>query len=133
MVHMMAASHATSSPTMALQLNLDAGARTVERRVQDQLVAGLDRALEARAVDADEVEHLVVARETPSVSKDSSAQAWAMASSISTPGMTGRPGKWPVKNGSLTLTFLMARIVLPAGRCRAPGRPAETGSGGAVA
>ena len=30
----------------------------------------------------------------------------ASASTISTPGITGSPGKWPVKNGSLMLTFL---------------------------
>src|SRR5579859_1144738 len=36
--------------------------------------------------------------------------AWAMASTISTPGMMGYPGKWPAKNGSLMVTFLMATI-----------------------
>ena len=49
----------------------------------------------------------------PMVSKLSSAAAWARASSISTPGITGRLGKWPWKNGSLMLTFLMARMCLP--------------------
>ena len=34
--------------------------------------------------------------------------AWAMASMISTPGMIGRPGQCPWKNGSLMLTFLIA-------------------------
>ena len=34
--------------------------------------------------------------------------AWAIASMIRTPGMMGRPGQCPWKNGSLTLTFLIA-------------------------
>ena len=35
---------------------------------------------------------------------------WAMASTISTPGMTGSIGKWPGKKGSLWVTFLMPVI-----------------------
>jgi hypothetical protein len=35
-------------------------------------------------------------------------QAWAMASTTSTPGITGRCGKCPGKNGSLMVTFLIA-------------------------
>ena len=31
----------------------------------------------------------------------------AMASTMSTPGMTGSSGKWPTKNGSFIVTFLM--------------------------
>ena len=31
---------------------------------------------------------------------------WAMASTISTPGISARSGKWPMKNGSLMLTAL---------------------------
>ena len=31
----------------------------------------------------------------------------AMASTISTPGITGSSGKWPTKNGSFIVTFLM--------------------------
>jgi len=50
---------------------------------------------------------------TPWVSNDSSAAAWASASSISTPGITGRCGKWPVKNGSLMVTFLSATMRWP--------------------
>jgi len=34
--------------------------------------------------------------------------AWAMASTCRTPGMTGWPGKWPWKKGSLIVTFLIA-------------------------
>ena len=36
-----------------------------------------------------------------------------MASSISTPGITGRCGKWPTKNGSLIVTFFSALMRLP--------------------
>ena len=42
------------------------------------------------------------------LSNDSSAAACASASSISTPGITGRGGKWPAKNGSLMVTFFSA-------------------------
>jgi hypothetical protein len=42
------------------------------------------------------------------LSKLSSAAACASASSISTPGITGRAGKCPWKNGSLMVTFLSA-------------------------
>jgi hypothetical protein len=62
----------------------------VDAGFQDQLVARLHRPLEARAVDADEVHHRVVVRLLPIDSKDSSAAACASASSISTPGITGR-------------------------------------------
>jgi hypothetical protein len=30
-----------------------------------------------------------------------------------TPGITGRPGKCPPKNGSLTVTFLIASMTFP--------------------
>ncbi len=39
--------------------------------------------------------------------------ACASASRIITPGITGRSGKCPVKNGSLKVTFLMARMLSP--------------------
>ena len=32
---------------------------------------------------------------------------WAIASVNSTPGITGFPGKWPWKNNSLNVAFLM--------------------------
>jgi hypothetical protein len=38
----------------------------------------------------------------------------AIASTMSTPGMTGAPGKWPSKKGSLRVTFLMPVTRLPA-------------------
>ena len=43
----------------------------------------------------------------------SSVAACASASTISTPGITGKRGKCPWKYGSLTVTFLSARIDLP--------------------
>ena len=51
----------------------------------------------------------------PSVSTSSdllisTAPVWARASMISTPGITGLPGKWPWKNGSLIVTHLMPTI-----------------------
>src|SRR5690606_16445713 len=38
------------------------------------------------------------------------APVWPRASTISTPGITGLPGKWPWKNGSLAVTFLIPTI-----------------------
>src|SRR5450830_1197217 len=49
---------------------------------------------------------------TPIDRNDSKAAVCASASIISTPGMTGLCGKWPWKNSSLTVTFLMAVMVL---------------------
>ena len=49
----------------------------------------------------------------PTVANASSAALCAMASTIRTPGITGRVGKWPVKYGSLIVTFLSVRMVLP--------------------
>ena len=40
----------------------------------------------------------------------SKAPVCAIASICKTPGMTGSPGKWPGKNGSLKVTFLMPRM-----------------------
>src|SRR5207248_8647617 len=40
------------------------------------------------------------------------APAWAMDSIVNTPGMTLAPGKWPLKNGSLIVTFLSATMRL---------------------
>ena len=41
------------------------------------------------------------------------ADVCAKASIINTPGMTGLLGKWPLKNSSLIVTFLIARMVFP--------------------
>ena len=43
----------------------------------------------------------------------SNAEAWASASRIRTPGMTGWPGKWPAKNGSPMVTDFHATRRLP--------------------
>ena len=39
--------------------------------------------------------------------------AWARASMINTPGMTGRLGKWPIKKASLMETFLSPVSAFP--------------------
>ena len=49
----------------------------------------------------------------------SNAPVWAMASTIRTPGMTGSMGKWPGKNGSLCVTFLMPVIEVLATKASA--------------
>ena len=54
---------ASSPSTSATRRELpDAAQRALQRRLQDQLVAGLDRAAEARLVDADEVQRALLVR-----------------------------------------------------------------------
>ncbi len=50
---------------------------------------------------------------TPAVTNARMPAVCASASRMITPGSTGRCGKCPGKNGSLTVTFLSARIDLP--------------------
>src|SRR5688572_8675688 len=50
---------------------------------------------------------------TPAVLNARMPAAWARASRMMTPGITGRPGKCPGKNGSFTVTFLIASMRLP--------------------
>src|SRR6185503_19489084 len=50
---------------------------------------------------------------TPAVMNARMPAVCASASMIITPGITGRCGKWPGKNGSLYVTFLSARMLLP--------------------
>jgi hypothetical protein len=110
---------------------VDAGLGAQQLHVHHELVARLHRPLEAGAVDAGEVvDRLVVGRDALAAN-DSSAAACAIASSISTPGITGRCGKWPVKNGSLMVTFLSAGCSCPAPPA-ARGRPAGWDSGAAA-
>jgi len=47
----------------------------------------------------------------------STPAAWAIASRIMTPGMIGRPGKWPWKYGSFAETFFSATMRLPMSQC----------------
>ena len=59
-----------------------------------------------------QLSHQAAATDAPSASIRceswvSTPPACASASMTSTPGITGRPGKWPWKKGSLMLTFLM--------------------------
>jgi hypothetical protein len=63
MVHISSASTATLPSTLACGLVLpDAARGAQDLDVHLQLVAGADRALEARVVDADEVHHRVLVR-----------------------------------------------------------------------
>jgi len=41
------------------------------------------------------------------------AAVCASASMISTPGITGKRGKWPTKKCSFMVTFFMATMLLP--------------------
>ena len=93
------ASAATWSPTLATPLT-SAEARLSRSAVdfQPELVAGDDRPAELDAVDRDDQ-----GRARPWVDDvgDQDPAAWARASTIRTPGMIGRPGQCPWKNGSL--------------------------------
>ena len=51
-------------------------------------------------------------------SSSSTAATCVSASIMRTPGISGEPGKWPWKNSSLTVTFLIATSRLP-GSCSA--------------
>ena len=62
---------------------------------------GHDRLAELRLVDGHEVDDLRLGIERRPGCAASSAPACASASMISTPGITGCPGKWPLKCGSL--------------------------------
>ena len=42
------------------------------------------------------------------------APTWAIASSSSTPGITGSPGKWPWKNGSFIVQFFSPTMRFPS-------------------
>ena len=75
------------------------------------LVAGHHRPAELRLLDRGEEEQLALAVAACRCSS-SRPPACAIPSISSTPGITGRPGKWPRKNGSLMVTFLIATIRL---------------------
>jgi len=60
--------------------------------LDQELVAGNDRALEARAVDPDEVVDRLVVGLLPRAQNASTAAAWAAASTTSTPGITAAAG-----------------------------------------
>ena len=107
---MTVASQATLPSTVATPCSLDRGGAPVEDGDFDaELIAGNDGAAEAGVVDAGEDHELGVAVGENSVSR-SAPPAWAMASTMRTPGMMGKPGKWPWKCGSLMVTFLMATM-----------------------
>ena len=114
-VHISSASQAMSSPTRAAPLNLQMPAlRAHQRHVHDQLVARLHRPLEARAVDAGEVD-------TPSCRR-ARCRGWRTTAArrpAPSPRASARPaspagaGSGPTKNGSLIVTFLSALMRLP--------------------
>ena len=79
----------------------DAAHDAPDLRLEHELVARDHRLAEARLVDADEVEERVLVREDPGGDEARMPAVCASASMIITPGITGRPGKWPGKNGSL--------------------------------
>ena len=72
--------------------------------------AGLDRRAELRILDRHEIDELARMPARPRLSTASTPAAWASASMIITPGMIGRPGKWPWKKSSFIVTAFMATI-----------------------
>ena len=88
--------------------------------VELEPVARDDRVPEPRAVDRHEIGELVV-DVLPTHLNARSAHACASASRISTPGITGLPGKCPTKNGSFIVTPFQATS-------RTPGSTATTRS-----
>jgi hypothetical protein len=76
--------------------------------MQDELVARLHRALEARTVDADEVVHrLIVGRHTQRSRTPAAPQPAPAPRASARPASPAGAGKWPVKKGSFMVTFLM--------------------------
>ena len=63
----------------------------------------------------------------------STAATCVRASIMSTPGMTGIPGKCPWKNSSPTVTFLYATSRFPGSCSMTPSTNSAALSGGAVA
>ena len=83
--------------------------------LEAELVAGHGGPAELGVVDADDVDlEPAAGRARPSAAR--CPAAWARLSMSSTPGITGAPGKWPSKNSSEPVTFLMATS-RPAGSC----------------
>ena len=78
---------------------------------QPELIAGNDRPAELDTVERGDQDDS--ARPQSTLAAIKTPAACARASTMSTPGMIGCPGQWPRKNGSLTLTFLMATALRP--------------------
>ena len=103
LVHVRGAVHARSAAAVAS-----------ERDLEPQTIAGHDLPAELRVVDAAQVD---ARRPAGCWSSSRTVEACASASIISTPGMSGAPGKWPWKNSSLTVTFLAATRRRPGSCC----------------
>ena len=104
------------------------GALGAERHLEAQPIAGHDLPAELRVVDAAQVDARVrrgapraraAARPPPAPAPRSSARRASAA----------RPGKWPWKNSSLTVTFLTATSRAPGSCCDDRVHAGRTGSG----
>jgi hypothetical protein len=89
MAHIRSASAATWPSTFAVAEISRCRAWWFDADIDDQLVAGPDRPLEARIVDADEVVHRLVVGLAAHGLEGSIAAVCAIASTTSTPGITG--------------------------------------------
>jgi len=74
-----------------------------------KLISGTYRTTKLSAVNAGEYHHFIVT--IFHLGKQQRTARLRNASTISTPGMIGNPGKWPLKNGSLMVTFLIATML----------------------
>ena len=87
-------------------------AELLHRDLEPERVARDDDPLEADLVDPrEQPDPVAEARLGGHVA----AIVWASASTWMTPGMTGRPGKWPWKNHSVAVTALIPTIRFSAG------------------
>ena len=87
------------------------GALLDELDLEAEQDAGFDRLAELHAVDGHEIDQLAGAGEAQAFDREH-ARGLGQSLDMSTPGMIGRPGKWPWKKGSLIVTALIATISL---------------------
>ena len=92
----------------------DRAALAQRHDLERQLSPGTTGLRNLRLVDGHEVDDLRRRDRSRPACAASSAPACASASMISTPGITGWPGKWPSKNGSLRVTILRGDDLLVA-------------------
>src|SRR5712691_11917286 len=86
----------------------DGGLAIAQFHLDAELIARPHRLAELGLLHRGEEHELGLAAEMEF--STSTPATWAIASTINTLGMTGKSGKWPEKNGSLTVTFLMPTI-----------------------
>ena len=89
----------------------DRPAPAAERDLELEPIARHDLAAELGVVHA--AQPRAARRTGPGCRHSSSVATCVSDSIISTPGMSGVPGKWPWKNSSLTVTFLTATMRRP--------------------